>query len=96
MRLDRREPFRRHAEVAPGPSAVGLFEARRHQALAFEPLQGDEHGRLRHGPARPLFEREHERHAVGLAALAQHRQEHVQLEVLERLSAHESPPTAYH
>ena len=35
------------------------------------------------GRPHALLEREHERHAVGLAALAQHRQEDVELEVLE-------------
>ena len=58
------------------------------EPLVFEPAECDEDRRLRYRPFHTLLERDHERHAVGLAALAQHRQQHVQLEVLERLFSH--------
>ena len=78
-----REPRRRDREVAPRPAGRRFVEAREHEPLSLETSQGDEHRGLRDGPSHARLEREHERHAVRLAALAQHGEEHVELEMLE-------------
>jgi hypothetical protein len=77
------------------PRAAGservIFEARGREALAFKPAQRDEHGRLRHGPACALLERQNQGHTVAFAPVPQHRQKHVQFEVLEGLLRHGGP-----
>ena len=77
-------------EVAPRPPAVALVEPRGDQALRLEPAERDEDGRLRDRPSMRFSSATHERHAVGLPALAQHRQEHVELEVLKGMFSHGS------
>src|SRR4051812_25477269 len=81
--LDGGESLARDPEVPARASAVRLLEPRRDQPFLLEPAQRDEDRRLGDGTAGALLEREHEWDAVRLVAMTDHREEHLQLEMLE-------------
>ena len=69
---------------AAAAAGFGIPQPRAHQSLSFEPAKGEIHGRPEHRASRMTFELVDDRHAVGVGAEADEREQDEVFETAQR------------